>query len=415
MPARSAPGGRERRRLSATALAQYVRFGNCDRLLSFILHPEHVAALEARWRISPQPLTPLLHATGEAFEQEVIAAIRAAGETVVNLAHRRPEATLAGLRHAAAGRRLVLAQAPLAGEIGGWPCGGTADLIWLVPGPAGPRVTVADVKASLNERVEHRLQVAFYVRLLRQIAGQAGIPLGTVQGAVLHRETGGDFLRPASESPLLPRGPRRRRRPARRVPREPSTCPRRSTWGRTTWPSTTSWDRRTARRPATRARPPCPASPHSLSKRLPFSLSFKCDGCLFNAHCLHESNGAERLALVPHISAAETRLLLTEGIPTFRDLAALTRPAARGNTTAPWPPPPARRPAWSACVPTGSWGASTASPSAPGPWCAPATGNTLPTLPARGSPPRRPPPPPPSRPSTPPSAPSRTRAPTPAW
>ena len=116
---------------------------------------------------------------------------------MVNLAHRRPEATLSGLRHAAAGRRLVLAQAPLAGEIGGWPCGGTADLIWLVPGPAGPRVTVADVKASLNERVEHRLQVAFYVRLLRQIAARPESPWTPYSGAVLHRETGGDFLRPA--------------------------------------------------------------------------------------------------------------------------------------------------------------------------------------------------------------------------
>ena len=44
-------------------------------------------------------------------------------------------------------------------------------------------------------------------------------------------------------------------------------------------------------------------------------------------------------------------------------------------------------------MPTGSSGGSTATPSAPGPWCAPATGSTLPTLPARGSPLRRPCPP----------------------
>src|SRR5262245_13564476 len=196
-----------RRRLSATALAQYVRFGNCDRLLSFILHPERAAALEARWRISPQPLTPLLHPTGEDVERRVVAGIRAAGETVVDLAHRGPPATLAALRQGAAGRRLVLTQTPLMGELGGasegqagppdgppdgrsdgWPCGGTADLIWLLPGPSGLRATVADVKASLNERVEHRLQVAFYVRLLRQMAARAGIPLVAVDGAVLHRE-----------------------------------------------------------------------------------------------------------------------------------------------------------------------------------------------------------------------------------
>ncbi len=37
-------------------------------------------------------------------------------------------------------------------------------------------------------------------------------------------------------------------------------------------------------------------------------------------------------------------------------------------------------------MPTGNWGASTASPSAPGPWCAPATGSTLPTAPGAGEP-----------------------------
>ena len=151
-----------------------------------------------------------------------------------------------------------------------------------------------------------------------------------------------------------------------------------------------------------------------------FSLSFKCDGCLFNAHCLHESNGAERLALVPHISAAETRLLLTEGIPTFRDLAALTRPAAPGEYHGPLAPAPgqeARLERLRAHWQLGGLDRLTQraralvrardrqhAPDAPG------AGE-----PASPAPPPPDQPPPPSRPSTPPSAPSRTRAPTPAW
>src|SRR5262245_61704510 len=122
-----------RRRISATALAQYVRFGSCDRLLYYVLHPEKARELEAQWRVRPQPLTPLLHATGEAFEAGVVARVRAAGERVVDLTGRDAGVTVDHLREAARGRRLVLAQPSLAGEIGAWPCGGNADLIWLAP------------------------------------------------------------------------------------------------------------------------------------------------------------------------------------------------------------------------------------------------------------------------------------------
>jgi hypothetical protein len=325
----AAPGtatGTGRRRLSATALAQYVRFGNCDRLLYFLLHPERAAALEARWRISAQPLTPLLHATGEAFEERVVAGIRAAGETVVSLAHRRPETTLTALHQAAAGRRLVLTQAPLIGDLGtgtgSWPCGGTADLICLLPGADGLRVTVADVKASLNERVEHRLQVAFYVRLLRQMAARGGVPLAAVEGAVLHREEHEAGAAAGPASPEAGEGP----------PITVETLPPFDLG-----PYDLALDHLLGGAEAVVAR--VAAQPFD---EVPFSLSFKCDGCLFNAHCMHESNARERLALVPHITPAETRLLRAEGVDTFRDLAGLTAPAPPGRYHGPLDPAPGR-------------------------------------------------------------------------
>ncbi len=313
-----AGGPPSRRRLSATALAQYVRFGNCDRLLYFTLHPEVARALEARWRISQQPLTPLLHAAGEDFERGVVARVQAASETVVDLAHRDVGATVAQLRAGANGRRLVLAQAPLSGAIGGWPCGGTADLIWLLPtppvepssfetGPASLSAIVVDVKASLNERVEHRLQVAFYARLLRHLAGQAGIALHSVSGAVLHREVG-DALPAIAPETLAPFD---------------------------LAPYDLALEHLLAPQDGV-----VPRIAGQAFDDVSFSLSFKCDGCLFNAHCMHESNARERVALVPYLAPAEQRLLEGHGLRTFRDLAGLTRPAGPGQYRGPLAPAP---------------------------------------------------------------------------
>ena len=245
---------------------------------------------------------------------------------MVNLAHRRPETTLTALLQAAGGRRLVLTQAPLIGDLGAgagaWPCGGTADLICLLPGEGGLRVTVADVKASLNERVEHRLQVAFYVRLLRQMAARGGIDLAAVEGAVLHREEHEAAAAATAADPAAPEGP-------------PITVESLPPFD--LGPYDLALDHLLEGAEAVVAR--VAAQPFD---EVPFALSFKCDGCLFNAHCLHESNARERLALVPHITPAETRLLHAEGVDTLRHLAGLTAPAPPGHYHGPLDPAPGR-------------------------------------------------------------------------
>jgi hypothetical protein len=305
-----------RRRISATALAQYVRFGSCDRLLYYVLHPEKARELEARWRVRPQPLTPLLHAAGEAFEAGVVARVTAAGEQVLDLTGRDTGATIEHLREAAGGRRLVLAQPALAGEIGFWPCGGNADLIWLAPqevadsppgGPAALSATVVDVKASLVERVEHRLQVAFYVRLLRQMAARVGITLAEVRGAVLHREEG-DPLPAIGLADLSPF----------------DLAPYELVLDHLLVGPDAVVEQIASRR----------------FEEVPFSLTFKCDGCLFNGHCMHDSAAHERVALVPYLSGAEQRVLEQHGLRTFRDLAGVTLPAGPSQYRGPLAPGP---------------------------------------------------------------------------
>jgi hypothetical protein len=170
--------------------------------------------------------------------------------------------------------------------------------------------------------VEHRLQVAFYVRLLRQMAARAGLPLAAVEGAVLHREEHEAAAAAGPASPEAGEGP----------PITVETLPPFDLG-----PYDLALDHLLGGAEAVVAR--VAAQPFD---EVPFALSFKCDGCLFNAHCMHESNARERLALVPHITPAETRLLHAEGVDTFRDLAGLTAPAPPGRYHGPLDPSPGR-------------------------------------------------------------------------
>src|SRR5690606_36114594 len=53
------------------------------------------------------------------------------------------------------------------------------------------QIYIADIKASRRARMEHRLQVAAYAYLLRQMAEEAGIADYVITGGVLHLQDDG--------------------------------------------------------------------------------------------------------------------------------------------------------------------------------------------------------------------------------
>ena len=56
---------------------------------------------------------------------------------------------------------------------------------------------------------------------------------------------------------------------------------------------------------------------------IPFHLTYKCDGCLYNEFCMKRSAETDDLSLLPHLTEQDKRALQRNGIATTGDLAAL--------------------------------------------------------------------------------------------
>jgi hypothetical protein len=90
------------------------------------------------------------------------------------------------IRDLAPGESCILTQASLAGNIGQWQCIGKADNIRAERHANGVYVlAVLNVKASAHDHVEYRVQVAFYIRLLKAMLQSIGITIATVKSGII--------------------------------------------------------------------------------------------------------------------------------------------------------------------------------------------------------------------------------------
>jgi len=282
------PYSPENSSLSVTSLSQYVRYHSCDRYLRFRLHPEEEKAMEQRWSITLQPLTPLLKEEGESFETFVEQAIAARGERVERLGREASTATtLAWLQRAQ--EPIVLLQAPVAGRLGRWHFHGVADVVRAHRQADGTlNLYVADIKASRHERTEHRIQVATYALLLREVAESAGLSVGDVHVAVLHRN---------DEEGLAAFGVA-------------------STFDMTSY--VTAIEHLVSDADSSLER-----VDRAAFDEIAYHLGYECDGCLYNALCFHDSAERLDLSLVPYLTATEKRVLQENGVRDVTELANL--------------------------------------------------------------------------------------------
>jgi hypothetical protein len=170
-------------------------------------------------------------------------------------------------------------------------------------------VLIADLKSTTEAKVEHRLQVAFYHLMLDRTLGNASIAGTRIQTGILFRPPADSTTEEAVEviPPL--------REAAEKwfglkdllleVVAEPDAYLR-SVADLVTGPDSTAL--RVARVPF---------------GDVPFFLSFKCDGCLYNEFCMKDAAEREDLSLLPYMTGVEKEALRRAGVTTIGTLASL--------------------------------------------------------------------------------------------
>ena len=205
----------------------------------------------------------------------------------------------------------VFFQPRLEATIAGWRLRGDVDLVRCERSAGGNlRILIADMKSSTAARVEHRLQVAFYHEMLASILAEAGIDHAPIDLAILYR---GPAQPPASPGQV--REHELQRAAAHDLlgtseglleRLEPQVAYIDSVH------DLVLGDRAHARR--------IMATPFD---DLPFHLTMKCDGCLFNEFCMKQAAETDDLSLLPHLTDNDKAALRGNGVTTTTQLANL--------------------------------------------------------------------------------------------
>jgi hypothetical protein len=312
------------RSLSPTDIAQFIRLDQCQRYLKLRLRERAEGRGFLRdYGVAAESITPLLTRSGIEFEHRVKDAISArhslipfgegtgadGGRGADNIAI----TTLA--RTLAPGEVVIAYQPRLEAEIGGWHLRGDVDLLRLERLTSGELTAlIADIKSSTASRVEHRLQVAFYHRMLAAALDAAGVEYAGIDLAILYRG------------------------PASAVDEETARAQHEAAH------ATFGVDEGLLERiddPDTwlGAVDDLVTGPDSVARRvatsdlaaLPFSLGLKCDGCLFNEYCMKWSAERDDLSLLPAMSEQDKGALHAAGVATTRMLANLKELRTNGD------------------------------------------------------------------------------------
>ena len=316
-------------RITPTDVSSFVRLEQCERFLRFRLAERAGVPFMDDYGVAPQRLAPLLSLSGREFEEGVEKDIATQVRAVHYSAkysgdHNRPannSEVVAELKSLLAGQIVVLFQARLHVEVEGWLLRGDVDVLRFEQNIEGRlQILIGDMKSTVEVKVEHRLQIAFYALMLERLLTDNGVKWDDVQIGILFRPPTSPTTE--QEVEILP--------PLREAA--------------TKWfkldsvllevVSDQDAYRRSARDLVT--------APDSMARRiatsdfdnLPFCLSYKCDGCLYNEWCMKESAEREDLSLLPYMTGVEKEALRRAGVTTIQTLAGLKDLSPAGEMTA---------------------------------------------------------------------------------
>ncbi len=322
--------------ISPTDLAQYLRLDQCRRYLRLRLHERRK---ELTWlpkyRMSLQPIPPMLTIAGWEFEQSIEAQVRQHFPDAVHCAQRQRAGdqrfmtsdhnhiVLDQIQQLTPNKKQVLFQPRLAAHLYGWSISGDIDLLLLArTGDGKLELLIVDTKSSATAKIEHRLQLACYQRLAEQICKDANVDLSTIRLGVLYRGE------PASTIQI----------PAERRRIEIEQQQAHDWLGVTTGyleiiadPTPYLAEIETLLNGPSAILSTIATAPFA---ELPFHLTAKCDGCLYNEICMRWAALHDDLSLIPTLTEAEKSALHTHQITTTQQLALLKEVATDSETLA---------------------------------------------------------------------------------
>jgi DEAD/DEAH box helicase. len=210
-----------RKSLTATTIAQFIRFNCCPRFFKLKIDPSEENT--GNWYRPFRPTSFLLYGVGETIERTKIAELQAKSAVYYNFKedydprHRRDwkepvNKAMFKLRELISAqlsskkpvdsRPILLYQVPMYGVIGVWRVKGIADLILIWPLQNGKvKVQIFEVKSSWKEQTAHRMQVAIYVLLLSRELSDLSSRV-EFEGGVINRETNLQTLDPQNLKPF---------------------------------------------------------------------------------------------------------------------------------------------------------------------------------------------------------------------
>jgi len=311
------PGSGQPPKITPTDISQFVRLEQCERFLRFRLAERAGQNFMEDYDVRPQRITPLLSLSGRRFEDSIEEQVGKKARSIhfaekYGEAHNRPDnnaEVVVEARSLKPGHTVVLFQARLQVMLDGWHIRGDVDLIRMERHADGNlHVLIADMKSTTSAKVEHRVQVAFYHLMLEQLFKDNELPCDRIQTGILFRPPADPP--PEEEIELIPlREAAQKWFDLKDVVLEVVDDPDaylRAVHDLVTGPEST------ARRVA--------ATPF---EQVPFCLSFKCDGCLYNEFCMKWSAEQEDLSLLPYMTAIEKDALKKTGVGNIQAVARL--------------------------------------------------------------------------------------------
>ncbi len=194
--------------LTASGIAEYIRFNCCPRFFKLKLDDDEEAE-SRKWPEAFKPISPLLYGAGKELESKKIAELKEKATEYhdFNKYLENETSSFKNLRELIENqlsceekencKPVLLYQVPMTGQIGVWKIKGIADLIAVWPNRNGKvKVRIFELKSSWMEQTAHRIQVAIYVLLLSKELGSLSSRID-LEGGVINRETSLESLDPA--------------------------------------------------------------------------------------------------------------------------------------------------------------------------------------------------------------------------